>query len=285
MQMAWFQVSFFSASLMRTVPINVLLPDLMGPPEALKAPRKPLRSLYLLNGYRGDHTDWLLNTDVNGWSRKYQCAIIMPSGENCSYVDMPLSGAKYSQFIGKELVDFTRKLFPLSHDREDTAISGLSMGGYGALHNGLRCSEVFGHVLPLSFGMRGPESIVDEESRARFEAMYGPLESWDTNSANPYFLAQEILAGRKPMTDLYISCGYNDSLCVGNRKYHHFLEEAGFPHVYEEGPGSHEWGFWRWALPRALDHCGWATDDSFVNPMWTDMRDERYLPEELKGGK
>lgn len=49
----------------------------------------------------------------------------MPSGENRFYLDDEKSGELYGEFIGKELVEFTRKLFPLSDKREDTFIAGL----------------------------------------------------------------------------------------------------------------------------------------------------------------
>ena len=56
----------------------------------------------------------------------------MPSGENKFYVDNEKSHEYYSKFIGEELVDVTRRLFPLSKQKQDTFIAGLSMGGYGA---------------------------------------------------------------------------------------------------------------------------------------------------------
>lgn len=74
----------------------------------------------------------------------------MPSGENRFYLDDEKSGELYGEFIGKELVEFTRKLFPLSDKREDTFIAGLSMGGYGAIRNGLKYAENFGCVIGLS---------------------------------------------------------------------------------------------------------------------------------------
>ncbi len=268
--MAWFQISYYSPCLRRLVPLNVLVPQSASPED-------PCRTLYLLNGYRGDHTDWLLNTDVNGMSSAYRCAIVMPGGENSSYVDQPGSGVRYGEFVGRELVDFTRRLFPcLSQKREDTAIAGLSMGGYGALRNGLKYHETFGFVLPLSAGMMGPESIVDEPSRARFEARYGLPEGWEGSDCNPRALAKRLIASGAELPKLYIACGWNDRLCVSNREYHHDLEALGFPHTYEEGPGSHEWATWRWALPRALDFCGWRTPDTFVNPFYCELRDEKY---------
>ncbi len=276
--MAWFQVSFFSSCLLHTVPVNVVLPDRMG-----RKPGEKCRTLYLLNGFRGDHTDWLLNTDVVGWSRQYDCAVVMPSGENSAYMDQPLSGSRYGEYVGRELVAFTRKSFPLSDRREDTAVSGLSMGGYGALVTALRYPETFGHAMGLSGGFMGPESITDEASAARFKAMYGEVKDWDTSTGNPEYLAKRLLEAGAPLPELYLACGYNDQLCLRNREYHRFLDALGFPHIYEEGPGSHEWAFWRWALPRALDVIGWKhTGPGFVNPMWVDMRDEQYLAPEWR---
>lgn len=56
----------------------------------------------------------------------------------------------YSTYVGKELVEVTRKLFPLSHRREDTYIAGISMGGYGALYNGMRYRHTFSKVAAIS---------------------------------------------------------------------------------------------------------------------------------------
>ena len=50
----------------------------------------------------------------------------------------------------KELIEFTRTVFPISRERRDTTIGGLSMGGYGAIRNGLKHSDVFGNIIAFS---------------------------------------------------------------------------------------------------------------------------------------
>lgn len=55
----------------------------------------------------------------------------MPSGENSFYIDDEEKGEYFGEYIGRELVDFTREMFPISQHRADTFIGGLSMGGYG----------------------------------------------------------------------------------------------------------------------------------------------------------
>ena len=148
--MALIQCNFFSKSLMRTVPIQVVLPTdkTLGPDGS--APQGPFKTLYLLHGIFGNDTDWVCGTRVQSWAQDRNLAVVMPSGENSFYVDMPKASAYYGTYIGKELVDFTRRTFPLSHKREDTFIGGLSMGGYGAIVNGLQNPETFGAVCALS---------------------------------------------------------------------------------------------------------------------------------------
>ena len=69
------------------------------------------------------------------------------------YMDHPNANENYSEFIGKELVKITRRMFPLSHKKEDTFIAGLSMGGYGAIRNGLKYHDTFGYIAGLSSAM------------------------------------------------------------------------------------------------------------------------------------
>lgn len=38
-----------------------------------------------------------------------------------------------------------------------------------------------------------------------------------------------------------------------SRKLLEVMEECGYPHTWEEGPGAHEWDFWETYIRRALD--------------------------------
>jgi S-formylglutathione hydrolase FrmB len=98
---------------------------------------KPLKTLYLLHGYSGSHTDWLHFSRIRELADKHGIAVIMPAGENRFYLDNEDTDERMGEYIGKELVDFTREMFPLSKEREETFIGGLSMGGYGAIQSPL----------------------------------------------------------------------------------------------------------------------------------------------------
>ena len=48
------------------------------------------------------------------YAEEHDLAVVMPSGDNSFYVDHPEAMNNYGKFVGKELVELTRKMFPLS---------------------------------------------------------------------------------------------------------------------------------------------------------------------------
>ncbi|HIS26577.1 MAG TPA: hypothetical protein IAA57_06690 [Candidatus Pullilachnospira intestinigallinarum] len=147
--MAFCNVEFFSQVLNRSVRCFVLLPTDQG--QYRELPQKgPLPTLYLLHGMTGSQASWYAMESLWKLADQYSLAIVLPNGENSFYADSPLTGAAYGTFVSQELVDFTRNTFPLSREREQTFIGGLSMGGFGAIVNGLRNPETFGYITAFS---------------------------------------------------------------------------------------------------------------------------------------
>ncbi len=109
--------------------------------------------MYLLHGGYGNHTDYVSGTRIRRWAEEKNLAVIMPSGDNQFYIDKEDTEEYYGEYVGKEHVEFTRKMFPLSEKKEDTFIAGLSMGGYGALINGLKYADTFGYIGTFSAGL------------------------------------------------------------------------------------------------------------------------------------
>ena len=165
--MALLQVNFVSSSLKRTVPIQVILPvdKIFGDADSNADPA-PFKTLYLLHGLLGNYTDWVSNTRIQQWAEAKNLAVVMPSGDNSFYIDQLTPNNDYGNFIGKELVEITRKMFPLSRKREDTFIAGLSMGGYGAIRNGLTYGETFSHIAGLSSAVYFFETPLDAPGRS-----------------------------------------------------------------------------------------------------------------------
>jgi len=212
--------------------------DKLTPDGKLPKP-KPFKTLYLLHGFLGNYTDWVSGTRIQRWAEERNLAVVMPSGDNAFYVDRPATGNCYGQFIGEELVEITRRMFPLSRKREDTFIGGLSMGGFGAMRNGLELLDPVGSAL----------SVTD---RAFQEGLFGNLQEAVNSDKNPIWLAKE-LAASKNLPDIYIACGTEDHLITHSRNFRDLLLKNGFSVTYEEGPGGHEWDFWDTYIKKALD--------------------------------
>lgn len=280
--MAWFQVSFYSQSYQFSVPLNILIPaDVVGPVPP-SGERVLYKTLYLLHGYFGNYTDWLLSGQLQELSQQFNLAIVLPSGHNGFFVDQPRARIRGSEFIAKELVSFTREAFPLSHRREDTLLGGLSMGGYGTMYNALKHGDVFGHAIALSAPVdayKGNDPSAPQEmglTQGYFEALHGDLANVAESDRNLSVLAKSVLDEGQPVTNLYMACGYNDRLVFENRALHEAFAEMGFPHFYEEGPGTHEWPFWNTYLRRGLEHTLQVAPVQFPNPFWVEKTDYSY---------
>ena len=157
----------------------------------------------------------------------------------------------YQKFIGVELPKITRLMFPLSEKREDTFIGGLSMGGYGAIRNGMIYSETFGYIFGMSSALF--EYDQDSASSADENKAAGDSKSARPSDKNPIIAMQDLLARETELPKFYLSCGLNDTLLNENRMFRDTLISNGFDVTYEEEPGGHEWDFWDRQLRKILD--------------------------------
>ena len=149
--MALLRVDFYSHYLERNVVLTAVIPaDKMDGNQLAKKRRGPYRTVYLLHGLFGRDYDWIDKTHVVETAEARDIALIMPSGEDGLYLNKPEINEWHGKFISEELVDFTRRLFPLSAKREDTALAGISIGAYTALINGLLRPDRFGDIIILS---------------------------------------------------------------------------------------------------------------------------------------
>ena len=257
--MALLHCNFMSRSLGRPVPIQVVLPtDKMAGPQG-QAPQGPFKTLYLLHGIFGDETDWVCGTRLQSWAQDRNLAVVMPAGENSFYVDNPRASRLYGTYIGKELVDFTRRTFPLSAKREDTLIGGLSMGGFGAIVNGLQNPETFGAVCALSSALILDSMMENKEytdflmtNKGYYESVFGDLDQVRGSDMDYDALAEKV--AKEPVKPrFYMACGTEDGLIGVNRAFRDHLQGLGFDVTYEEGPGVHDWYFWDKYILKAME--------------------------------
>lgn len=258
--MAYFQVNFFSKALKRQVSFNAVVPvDSFEIPGQEKIERGPLKSLYLLHGYSGNHMDWVSGSKIQELSLIHNIAVFMPSGENNFYLDDTDKGELHAEFIGSELIEFTRKTFPISAKREDTYIGGLSMGGYGALRNGLKYSHNFSRIMALSSALITrniagiPSDFKDPIADYKYyRRVFGDLNELLGSDKDPEALLLDLKKAGASIPEIYMACGTEDFLLQENRGYHDFLVSQDVEHTYVEGPGVHDWNFWNEYIEKAI---------------------------------
>lgn len=282
--MALITVDYFSSSLMRTTTLEVILPfddqgDAYATDSAMRreggdlerdlktwaalpypARKAPYRTLFLLHGISGNHADWISETRIRHWAETHGIAVVMPSGYNAFYLDQPETHNYYGRFVGQELVEVARRMFPLSDRREDTFIGGISMGAYGALRNGLKYCETFGAIVALSSAMiiDSFDQVISSDglfflSRPFLEHTFGDLSEVKGSDKDPARLAADLVYCDRPRPRIFMTCGNQDPLAEANRMLAGRMRDTGLDVTYHEMNGGHDWDFWNAALPEALN--------------------------------
>ena len=264
--MATFQIDFFSNSLNRIAPLTVILPIEKPNLQGIELPDRadPFKTIYLLHGYSGSNNDWLNGTRIESLARVFGVAVVMPAGENSFYLDDEIRAQFYEKLICEEIVGFTRKVFPLSAKREDTTIAGLSMGGYGAMRNGLKHSDVFGNIFAFSSALITDklEEMKPEDKNlmapySYYRHVFGDLSKAKGSDIDPKALALDIVENNKKRPKIFMACGSEDFLIEPNRDLHKYFGTIGFDHEYRESPGIHNWAFWDEYIEKAMEwHYG-----------------------------
>lgn len=237
-------VSIYSNSMHKNIKAVVILPD------SYQTTNKKFPVVYLLHGYDGWYSNWIIRMpELKNYSDTNQLIIVCPDGEKSSwYFDSPLDTAyRYETHISKEVVGFIDRHYRTRANKKYRAITGLSMGGHGALFIALRHSDNFGAAGSMSGG-------VDlKESRNRFD-ISKRIGDTITHATAWHDMAVINLIEKYTHTKLKIifDCGDRDIFIAGNRRLHEKMVQLKIPHEYTEKPGQHNWDYWRANIPYQL---------------------------------
>ena len=234
-------------SLQRRTSISVILPadNIHFLKDSEEIVPKPYRTLYLLHGLYGSDDIFLANTSIQKFAEDHGIAVVIPCGENSFYVDNVNAHAYYGEYVGRELLDITRNIFPLSDKREDTFIAGFSMGGYGAVRNGLKYSENFSKIGMISAALI-TDDIVDYtsddnvlRSRQFYESVFGNLDELEGSDMDP----KHLIETTDDIPDIFMACGADDFLIEKNEDFYEFLKSRNVNADFIKAEGEHTWEF------------------------------------------
>jgi len=169
--------STFSQGVIRTVevPAPSLRGNLVGdpatraasiylPPSYSRQPNRRFPVLYLLHGFAADHRAFIAGAYQNlnvrlsmdslvGAGKVREMIVVTPDARNrfdgSFYTNSPTTG-RWEDFVARDLVDYMDRHFRTIPRAESRGLSGHSMGGYGALHVGMRNPRVFSAIYAMS---------------------------------------------------------------------------------------------------------------------------------------
>ncbi|MFK0297037.1 alpha/beta hydrolase [Streptomyces sp. NPDC090442] len=242
--------------------VNVLLPD------DYHTSGRTYPVLYLLHG-GGDGQDFIAfdrppGTDIRAWTAGKPLIVVMPDGGHAGWYSNPVStnvGARnWENFHINQLIPWIDANFRTYSSPDGRAVSGFSMGGFGALKYTAKYwghfSSVSAHSGPAS--LRGtvagvPGAVVHwaNASSAAIELGGGTVYGvpWDENRVNMDNPCQRIesyrnkrifmVAGTSPDPINWFDTFNEVGVLTTQREFKGLLDKAGIPHESHEVPGGH----------------------------------------------
>lgn len=220
-------------------------------PKKYKKRKPALPVVYLLHGYAGSYHNWITKAPfLQQQATLYNFIIVCPDGGKSSwYVDSPIdSTMNYETYIAKEVVEFIDNNYNTLKTNKARAITGLSMGGHGALSLAIKHPQIFGACGSMSGALNLRESKAKYDIAKRIGDTIAYAKNWiDYSVVN---LVEKL----KPTDSLgmIIDCGIEDYFYASNQLVHKKLMNLKILHNYSENPGNHNWAYWINAVKHQL---------------------------------
>jgi putative tributyrin esterase len=220
--------------------------------------------LYFLHGL-GQNEQTLFST--GGWSviddlrRQNKISdflVVAPEGKRTFYINSPGNALRYSDFFLQEFIPAIERKYRVLPGRKNRAITGVSMGGYGALRFAFAHPELFSAVSAQSAALitQTPQELSSAgRSGTPLGRLMGPafgepinVAHWQEN--NVFVLARKNQSGLRGQA-IYFNCGEQDDFGFedGAADLHKQLRAEGVKHEYHSYPGDH-------SLTYFLSHMG-----------------------------
>lgn len=210
--------------------------------------------LYFLHGL-GDNEQtlfnsggWTLLDDLRKQHKMGDFLIVAPEGRRSFYINSADGTERYSDFFLQEFIPLIENKYRIRAGRASRAISGISMGGYGALRFAFAHPELFSAVSAQSAALitESPERLdAAGNSGVPLAGVLGPVfgkpidvPHWNAN--NPFLLAKRNAAGLRKLS-IYFNCGREDNYGFekGAAALDHELAGEDVKHEYHPYPGDH----------------------------------------------
>jgi len=233
-----------------------------------KHPAQTYPVLYFLHGL-GDNERTLFNT--GGWTllddlrqqhKIGEFLVAAPEGGQTFYINSADGRVRYSDFFLQEFIPHIESKYRIKTGKAYRAVSGISMGGYGALHFAFANPEMFSAVSAQSAALMS-ETPRELDAAVRAGAPFGKVlgmvfgspisvQHWKSNS--PFDLAKRNQAALRRLA-IYFNCGQDDNYGFekGAAALHEQLQNEHVKHEYHLYPGDHSFSYFMAHFPEVME--------------------------------
>ena len=244
-----------SKILHRDVPYCALIPQSFSTTSHLPV-------LYFLHGL-GDNQQSLINmgawnliSDLRAQNKIGDFLIVTPQGGSSFYINSADGHIRYSDFFFEELMPFIERKYHTRTDRNGRAVSGISMGGYGALRFAFAHPRKFSAVSAESAALFSDSpKLLDQAMQAGSPRanllgnVFGnPIDPAHWRANDPFALVKQNAADISRLA-IYFNCGQQDGYGFedGAAMLDRQLTTEKIAHTTKLYPGEH-------SLPYFLSH-------------------------------
>jgi S-formylglutathione hydrolase FrmB len=221
---------------------------------ATQHPPRRYPGLYFLHGL-GDNEQtlfnsggWTLLDDLRNQHKMGDFLIVASEGRRSFYINSADGSVRYNDFFLQEFIPQIESKYRILPGRAGRAISGISMGGYGALRFAFAHPELFSAVSAQSAALitESPQTL-DSASRAGaplagvLAPVFGkPINVAHWNENSPFVLVKRNATPLRKMA-IYFNCGQDDNYGFekGAAALHEELQKEGVKPEYHLYPGDH----------------------------------------------
>jgi len=224
------------------------------PPSYASAPAKRYPVLYFLHGLGENEQTlfktggWNLIEDLRQQHKIGDFLIVTPEAKASFFVNSADGKVRYSDFFLQEFIPYIEGEYRIRRERAARAITGISMGGYGALRFAFAYPEKFSAVSAQSAALM-TESPQELDAALRAGTPTGKLlgsvfgnpinvAHWKEN--DPFALARKNRVAIAKLA-IYFNCGRDDDYDfeVGAAALDKQLQEEHVKHEFHLYPGNH----------------------------------------------
>lgn len=222
-----------SKKMNRNIPCVIISPD--------KQIGKTYPTLYLLHGYGGNHKTWIgIKPNLPQLVDEYGIIVVCPNGENSWYWDSPInSNSQFETFVSDELIKYIDKNYPSIPNHKGRAITGLSMGGHGAMWLAIRHQDIFGAAGSMSGGLDIRPFPDNWDMKRQIGEKDKNQQIWEE-----YTVINQLDKLKNGSLAIIFDCGYSDFFFTVNNNFHQGLLDRKIDHDFIVRPGGHTSEYW-----------------------------------------